>query len=220
MNKNLSYFVYRPPKSNSFGHAVRDKNISRALKKMIDALTDILNAKPIDELTVIIYYKKVDELEFQSAIKVIDQLSKLLGEPQRRWDNTGFEQHDNYVTWVNKDKNIFEVLELIQMMVKSYTLPLNKYWLGRSYHYGTRDQPNGHITCSIELGRLFVRFAYLVLPINIEDQRIWSLISELKERLPFKLNGNHFRRLGTNKNRYGKWKLDAETQLRLNNLLG
>lgn len=36
-NKDISILMYVSPKSNSHGHAVRDKNIKRALRKVVDA---------------------------------------------------------------------------------------------------------------------------------------------------------------------------------------
>ena len=216
MNKKLSYFVYSPPKSNSHGHGVRDKNIRRATQNVIDSFVSSFKATTDNKLQLTLSYDKTNEI--QSAKNTIKKLNDFLGVSKREWDNAGYENMDNTITWENENTNILDLLEFVDKLKDDSYLPLSKYWISSFYHYGKNPEPNGHIMCSIESGRLFVRL-HLIVPYPIDDDKCYELIYKFHKSLAFKLNGNHFRRLGPSKRGYGLWKLDEETQKRLDECL-
>ncbi len=216
MDQALSYFVYSPPKSNSHGHGVRDKNVRRATQRLIDSFVGSFNATTDNKLQLTLSYDKNTEL--QKARNTIEELNNFLGTAKREWDNAGFENMENTVTWENENTNILDLLDYIDKLKGDNFLPLSKYWISCFYQYGTSPEPYGHIMCSIESGRLFVRL-HLILPYPIDNDKCYELLYKFHKSLPFKLNGNHFRRLGPSKRGYGQWKLDEETQNRLNDCL-
>ena len=215
MDRSLSYFVYRPPKSNSHGHGVRDNNVRRATQKVIDSFVDAFNATPNKELQLTLYY---DINELHNAQRVRRKLNEFLGLAKREWDNLGYEHMRNSITWESSEKNIFDLLDYIDKLKDESFLPLSNYWMHCFYHYGNNNEANGYIMCSIESGRLFVRLN-LIIPNSIDSGKPYELLSKFQASLPFKLNSKHFRRLGPSKNGYGQWKLDAETQNRLDTCL-
>ena len=76
MDKNLSYLVYVPPKSNSHGHSVRDKNINRGLIKTIDTFVENFGAIQFGNSQVTLYYdNKID-----NQISIDNSISKLNAE--------------------------------------------------------------------------------------------------------------------------------------------
>lgn len=216
MDKTLSYFVYRPPKSNSHGHGVRDKNVRRATQNLIDSFVTSFKATTDNRLQLTLSYDKNNEL--QKAHKTIEKLNEFLGISKREWDNAGFENMDNTITWENENTNILEFLYYVEKLKDDSYLPISRYWISSFYQYGKSPEPNGHIMCSIEAGRLFVRL-HLIIPYPIDNDKCYELIYKFHKSLPFKLNGNHFRRLGPSKRGYGQWKLDEETQKRLDECL-
>jgi hypothetical protein len=216
MDKTLSYFVYSPPKSNSHGHGVRDKNVRRATQKLIDSFVNSFNATTDNKLQLTLRFDKNNELE--KAYKTIEKLNEFLGTPKREWDNAGFESMDNTITWENDKTNILDLLDYIEKLKDDSYLPLSKYWISCFYHYGKNPEPYGQIMCSVESGRLFVRL-HLIIPYPINNEKCYELIYKFHKSLPFKLNGKHFRRLGPSKRGYNQWKLDEETQNRLDECL-
>ncbi|ABG59733.1 hypothetical protein [Cytophaga hutchinsonii] len=216
MDKTLSYFVYSPPKSNSHGHGVRDKNVRRATQRLIDSFVSSFKATTDNRLQLTLSHDKNNEL--QKARNTIEKLNNFLGTAKREWDNAGFEKMENTMTWENENANILDLLDYIDKLKDDSFLPLSKYWISCFYHYGKSPEPYGHIMCSIESGRLFVRL-HLIIPYPIDNDKCYELIYKFHKSLPFKLNGNHFRRLGPSKRGYGQWKLDEETQNRLNECL-
>lgn len=216
MDRTQSYFVYSPPKSNSNGHGVRDKNVVRATQKVIVAFVESFNATAGDRVQLTLHYDKKNELE--KARNVIDKLNIFFGPSTRRWDNAGFEKLDNTIQWEFEKKNILEILNYVEELNDDSYLPLSKYWISGYYSYGKSPEPYGTIMCSIESGRLFVRLN-LILPFPIENERCYELLFKFHKSLPFKLNGKHFRRLGPSKRGYGQWKLDEETQKRIDECL-
>jgi len=218
MDKEKSFFVYTPPKSNSHGHAVRDKNISRGLKKVVDAVVENFGAEQSDKMELNIYYDKVNVEEFLFAKNTIVKLNQLLGKPLREWENTGYEYLKNSMTWESAEKNIFDVLSYLETKKNEELLPLNQFWICQFYSYGNNEIANGDIMCSIESGKLFVRL-HLIFPFSIDDERTYKLIEKLNKELPLKLSSKNFRRLGPNKNKYGQWKLDDKTLKRIESCL-
>ncbi len=216
MDKTLSYFVYSPPKSNSLGHGVRDKNVRQATQKLIDSFVSNFKATTDNKLQLTLHYDKNNE--FQKANKTIEKLNEFLGLSIREWDNVGFENMDNTITWENENTNILDLLDYIDKLKDESYLPLSKYWISCFYHYGKSPEPNGQIMCSIESGKLFVRL-HLIVPYPINDEKCYELIYKFQKALPFKLNGKHFRRLGPSNRGYNQWKLDEETQNRLDECL-
>jgi hypothetical protein len=216
MDKTLSYFVYRPPKSNSHGHGVRDKNVRGATQKLIDSFVCNFKATTDNKLQLTLHYDKNHEL--QKAHKTIEKLNEFLGVSKREWDNAGYENMENTITWENENTNILDLLDYVHKLENENYLPLSKYWISSFFHYGKSPEPYGHIMCSIEAGRLFVRL-HLIIPYPIDNDKCYEMIYKFHKSLPFKLNGNHFRRLGPSKRGYGQWKLDEETQKRLNECL-
>jgi hypothetical protein len=91
LDKSLSYFVYSPPKSNSHGHGVRDKNLRRATQKLIDSFVSSFKATTDNKLQLTLRYDKNNEL--QKAHKTIEKLNEFLGTSKREWDNAGYENH-------------------------------------------------------------------------------------------------------------------------------
>jgi hypothetical protein len=216
MDKTQSYFVYSPPKSNSHGHGVRDKNVKRATQRVIDSFVDSFNATAGNELQLTLRYDKNTEL--QKAHKTIEKLNEFLGSSKREWDNAGHEYMNNTITWENDTANILDLLDYIDKLKDDSYLPLSNYWISCFYQYGLSPEPNGSIMCSIESGRLFVRL-HLILPYSIDNDKCYELLSKFHRSLPFKLNAKHFRRLGPGKGGYRQWKLDKETQNRLDTCL-
>lgn len=216
MDQTQSYFVYRPPKSNSHGHSVRDKNVRRATEKVIDSFVRSFNATTDNKLQLTLHYDKKNEL--QKAFKTIEKLNEFLGPAKRTWDNAGFEHIDSTITWESEKINILDLLDYVDKIKDDSYLPLSKYWISCFYHYGNNTEANGQIMCSIESGGLFVRL-HLIIPYPIDDEKSYKLLSEFSKSLPFKLNGKHFRRLGPSQRGYGQWKLDKETQNRLDSCL-
>ena len=214
MNREKSYFVYCPPKSNSHGHTVRDKNIKVGLTKVVNAIVENLNAKQNGKMNLDIYFEKGNAEELISAKNTTEKLNQFLGLPLREFDNTGFESHKNSVTWESNSKNIFDLLDYLEKSKNQNLLSLNNFSISQFYYYGTRESANGNIMFSIESGKLFVRLN-LILPYSTDDKRIYILIEKLKNELPIKLNIKYFKILGLNKNKYSQWKLDEETKKKL-----
>ncbi len=215
MDKNLSYFSYRPPKSNSMGHSIRDRNLRRVTSKLAEVFIKYFDAKPDEEMQVNIYYDKKDDIAVKKAQNTISKLNSFLGGPLREWDNPGYEHSENSVTWETKEKDIFSLLDFIESYKSDDVLDISKYWISTFYHYGTIGKPHGHMMFSIKSGRLFVR-TRLILPFTIDDQRVYEFICSLVRELPFKLNSKHFRRLGPSKRGYGTWKLNDDELNRIN----
>ncbi len=218
MDITKSFFVYSPSKSNSNGHGVRDKDITRGLKKVVDAVVGNFGAKQSDKMELNIYYDKVNVEEFLCAKNTIIKLNEFLGKPLRDWENTGYEYLKNSMTWESDKKNIFDVLSYLETERNEAVLPLNQFWISQFYSYGNNEMANGYIMCSVESGKLFVRL-HLIFPFSIDDERTYKLIEKLSNELPFKLSSKNFRRLGPNKNKYGQWKLDDEIIKRLDSCL-
>lgn len=216
MDKTLSYFVYSPPKSNSHGHSVRDKNVRRATQNLIDSFVNNFKATTDNKLELTLSYDKKNEI--QKAQNTIKKLNEFLGVSKREWDNAGYENMENTITWENENTNILDLLDYVDKLKNDSYLPLSKYWISSFYEYGLLSDPYGHIMCSIESGRLFVRL-HLIIPYPIDDDKCYELIYKFHKSLPFKLNANHFRRLGPSKRGYGQWKLDKGTQKHLTECL-
>lgn len=216
MDKTKSYLVYSPPKSNSHGHGVRDKNVRRATQRLIDSFVGTFNATTDNKLQLTLHYDKKSELE--KANNTIDKLNKFLGLPKREWDNAGYEQMDNTITWESENANILDLLNYVDKIKDDNYLPLSKYWISSFYEYGINTAPYGYIMCSIESGRLFVRL-HLIFPFPIDTDECYELLFKFHKSLPFKLNGKHFRQLGASKRGYRQRKLDDETQNRLDKCL-
>ena len=216
MDETLSYLVYCPPKSNSHGQAVRDKNLTRATQRLIDSFVTNFKAITDNKIQLTLYYDK--NKETLKAYKTIEKLIELLGVSTRQWDNTGYENMDNTITWENDNVNILDLLDFVDKLHDDTYLPLSKYWISCFYHYGDNSKPKGFIMCSIESARLFVRLRFII-PYSIDDNKCYDLLSSFQKTLPFKLKAKHFRRLGPSKQGYGQWKLDNETLGRLNDCL-
>lgn len=210
MDKTLSYFVYSPPKSNSHGHGIRDKNVKRAVQRYVNSFVNSFNAIAIRELLVTLRYDRRNEIEHQNAQVIIEKLDDFLGTSNKDLGST--------ITWQNKEKDILDILEYLEQIKSENLLPLSRFTISYSYNYGQSPDPYGYTMCSIESGRLFVRL-HLILPFTIDDERTYELLSKFQGGLPFKLNSKHFRRLGPSKNGYNQWKLDEETQKRLDECL-
>ena len=114
MDKSQSYFVYNPPKSNSHGHGVRDKNVKRATQKVIDALVSSFNATTDNKLQLTLSYNK--KSEFQKGQKTIKRINEFLGSPKKEWDSAEEEDMDNTITWENDNADILEFLEYIDKL--------------------------------------------------------------------------------------------------------
>jgi hypothetical protein len=212
MDHTKSYFVYSPPKSNSHGHGVRDKNVIRATQKVIDCFVSSFNATTDNKLQLTLHYDKNSEL--QKASKTIEKLNEFLGPSQREWNNIGYEHMENTITWEVLKISIIDLLKYTEKIKDDSFLPLTKYRISSSYHYRNNNEASGFIMCFIELGRLFVGL-HLVIPHSIDDKKCFEFLNEFQKCLPFKLNSKHFRRLGPSKRGYGQWKLDEDTQKRL-----
>lgn len=216
MDERLSYFAYSPPKSNSHGHASRDKNLQRATQKVIDSAVSLFNATCDEKLSLTLRYDKKTELE--KAHKTINKLTAFLGPQHSEWDNADFEFIENSVSWKSKTQSILDLIAYANTIQDDNYLPLSKYWISTFYHYGKQDEPHGHMMICIEMGRLFTRLS-LIIPHTVDDEKSYELIARLQKLLPFKLNSKHFRRLGPSKWGYGQWKLDTETQNKLERCL-
>lgn len=216
MDKLLSYLVYSPPKSISHGHGVRDKNVRNATQKVISAFVECFDAITDNKVQLELSYDKKSELE--KAHKTITKLNEYLGLSIRKWDNFGYENMENTITWESYNTNILDLLEYVDKINNVDYLPLTKYWISSFYHYGKKNEANGHIMCSIESGRLFVRLGF-VIPYPINNEKSYELIYKFHKLLPFKLNGNYFRRVVPSNKGHKILKLDEDTQKRLDECL-
>jgi hypothetical protein len=54
---------------------VRDKNIKRAVQKVVDSFVDNFKATSNDKLQLTLHYDKSNELELQSAHKTVEKLN-------------------------------------------------------------------------------------------------------------------------------------------------
>jgi hypothetical protein len=211
-DKTLSYFVYQPPKSNSFGHGVRGNDIEGNLKKTIDSFVENFDVKPKGKLKTTIEYDGTNEQELALKYNTVTALNSMLKNPLRE-HTAQFVGFKDSVTWENSDKTILDVLKCIEAQ-KVNLLPLVNFHISSSLGYGDNTTAYGWITCSIELGRLFVRMRFII-PYSTNDEKAYTLISRLSKSLPFKLKSKHFRRLGPDKKGYGLWKLDEEMTKRI-----
>ena len=211
MDNTQSYLVYSPPKSTSHGHSVRGKNIRHLTQKVIDSFVLFFNAKIFNKLKVTLDYEK-NELE--NAYRTIEKLNEFLGAPISETDKTGYGNVKMSTSWENEGKNILELLDFIDKINDERFLPFSKYWISGFYQCRENEGDNGDMMCTIDSGGLFIRF-YLVMPYTIDDERTYDFLSEFQASLPFKLNSKYFRRLAPSKNGYTQWKLDEETQQRI-----
>ena len=176
MDKNLSYLVYVPPKSNSHGHSVRDKNINRGLIKTIDTFVENFGAIQFGNSQVTLYYD--NKIDNQISIdNSISKLNGLLGKPLGTWENTGFPKLKNSIYWTTSDKNIFELEEFYRLN-NSDTLPLENICISSPYAYGTPNTPHGTILCSIQAGKLFVRLS-LIFPYSIDNPKLLPFVNKV-----------------------------------------
>lgn len=222
-NKDISILMYVPPKSNSHGHAVRDKNIKRALRKVVDAFISNLKVTVENEMQITIYFDKKDKKELLLANNTIFYLTEYLGKYKTEWINPGYEYFKDSISWEVKGKDCFDLLDYLDQINQSEILPIENFWI--SNHYSDRDEAKLNtlilttLMCSIESGRLFVRFR-IMFPYIIDDERLFQLLEKFNKELPFKLSSKHFRKLGLNRdNKYGHWKLDNQLEEKVNNCL-
>ncbi len=212
MEKLLSYIVYRPPKSISHGHGVRTKNVRKATQKVISAFLECFDAKTDNKVQLLLSYDKKRELE--KAHKTINKLNEYLGLSIREWDNIGYENMENTITWESHNSNIVDILEFVDKINNADYLPFSKYSISSFYHYGNKNEANGYIMCSIEYGRLFVRLGFII-PYPINSEKSFELIYKFNKLLPFKLNGKYFRRAVPSNKGHKLLKLDEDTQKRI-----
>lgn len=210
MNTNASFFVYTRPKSNSHGHYVKDKNLTRGLTKAINAFEKGFAGYQSGNVQVEIFYKKDNEQEFVLAQQTLSKFNNFLGLPIHKWENTGDEYLKSSVRWESSSKNIFDILEYLALHKKE-VLPLFHFTIIQFYHYGTKITENAQVTYIIDYGKLFINL-YMILPYSASDEKVYKLIANLYKEVPFKLNPKNFRRLGPKNNRRGLWKLDDEAQ--------
>jgi hypothetical protein len=171
MDKTQSYFVYAPPKSNSHGHAVRDKNIIRATKNVIESFVSNFNATTDNKLLLTLQYDKKSELP--QALKTIERLNEFLGPSKNESDNLGFDFIANSITWESYSVNVFDLLNYVNQIKDESFLPLSKYFISVFYSYETNTETEGFVMRSIESGRLFVRL-HLIIPYPIEDEKSYD----------------------------------------------
>lgn len=216
MDKNLSYLVYVPPKSNSHGHSVRDKDINRGLKKITETFTENFGVTQFGEVQVTLYHnsKKDNQIQIDNSIS---KFKELLGVPLRTWGNAEYPDLRNSITWETTDKSIFDIEDYYQRN-KSALLPLENFWIYCAYGYGSGDSIHGSVSCSIESGKLFVRL-HLIFPFSIDDPRLFSLIDKVNKRLPFKLSNKHFKCLMPSKKGHRLLKPDEVLQKRIDECL-
>jgi hypothetical protein len=213
-----TYLTYSPPKSNSFGNTIRDKNILRGLKSILNVFSKHFDLKEFLELSVNINRDNNGE-NWYSRIKTLEFLKELLGEP-KFGPIEGYSDIDKPILWMVNDKNIFDVLEHYSTKNDSDDIiPIKQLMIYHSYHYNIKGLPKGgSIGCYVFEGKLFVT-SHLIFPFEIEDERLYQMVKELYSELPFKLFGKHFRRIGPNKRGYGSWKLDESTQAKIDTCL-
>jgi hypothetical protein len=209
MNRSESYLVYVPPKSNSHGHWVRDKNMVRGLKRTVDAFVKNLNMSQFGSLDL-----RLEENISPESHTLWENTRELLinrlGEPDTLLQ-TGVNGVNNLLRWQVIDKSVFDVLEIYEEAKDKGIFRFDRLWLHSAYHYGHADVPHGLVNCFVISCKLLVSL-HLILPYMIQDERLYTLISNLNSDLPFKMSNKHFRRLGPGKNGYGQWKLDKEVQ--------
>jgi len=217
MNTNSSFFVYALPKSNSLGHYVKDKDISRGLKKVIDTFEKNFAGYQSGNIQVEIFYKKDNEQELVLAQQTISKVNNFLGLPVHEWENQGNEYLKTSIRWENSSKNILAILEYLTAH-KNELLPVSHFTVLQFYHYGTKITENAQITYIVDSGKLFIDL-YMILPYTENEEKVYQIITRLYKELPFKLNPKNFRRLGPKNNRRALWKLDDKTQQLLESYL-
>ena len=217
MNTNASFFVYTRPKSNSHGHYVKDKNLSRGLTQVINAFEKGFEGYQSGNIQVEIFYNKEYEHELELAQQTVSKLNTFLGLPIHKWENSGDEYFKNSIRWESASKNILDILEFINIH-QNNVLPILHFTMIQFYHYGTKITENAQITYIIDYGKLFVNL-YMILPYSADEKKVFLLITYLYKALPFKLDPKNFRRLGPKNNRRALWKLDPETQQLLESYL-
>jgi hypothetical protein len=216
MNKLESYLVYQPPKSNSHGHWVRDKNIGRGLQRTIHAFVNNLNMHQDGDLDIRL--PKDDNSESDISWKNTRELFiKHFGEPSYGQQPL-FDGIKDALMW-KASISLFDLLEMFEPAKLKDLIPLDYLWLHAAYAYGHADSPHGTVSCFIIPHKLLISLR-IILPYTIEDPRLYELIRKLHTDLPFKMSEKHFRRLGPSKRGYGPWKLDKEIQEKVAASLG
>lgn len=211
MNQFESYLVYQPPKSNSHGHWVRDKNIDRGLRRTVDAFVTNLDLHQIGDLDIRLP-KDSSSASNASWQNTRDLFIKHFGEPNYA-QQPFFDGLKDTLMW-KAPISLFDLLEMFEPAKLKDLIPLDYLWLHAAYGYGHTDSPRGTVGCFIIPRKLLVSLR-IILPYTIDDPRLYELIKKLQSDLPFKMSSKHFRRLGPGKNGYGQWKLDKEIQDRI-----
>lgn len=211
MDKDSLCIFYTPPKTCFYRHAVKDKNLVNGIKKTMDVFEKNFSASQSGIIQIEIFYKNFNEHEVLVSKNSISKISDFLGLPVRQWKIQNDEYVKYFATWENDVKDIFEIIDFINLNQSETFLPISHFSIIQYHHYGTKANENAQITYTIELGKLFVQL-YFILPHSTTDESIYTLISNLYRELPFKLNVKNFKLLGFKKNRYGQLKLDEKTE--------
>jgi hypothetical protein len=216
MDNNLAYLSYVPPKSNSHGHYVRSKDHRLGLIKTIDTFKECFGASQFGNTTVTLHHD--NKIDNQLSIdNTISKLNSILGKPIGTWENTGFPNIKNTVTWSISDKSILELEEFYRLN-STGLLPLENISIYTPYAYGTKDTPHGTILCCIQLGKLFVS-TILIFPYSIDNPELFPFVSKVYKQLPFKLSNKHFKHLVPSKKGHRLLKPDETLQKQIDECL-
>jgi hypothetical protein len=216
MNTLESYLVYQPPKSNSHGHWIRDKNIGRGLQRTVQAFVTNLNMHQIGDLDIRLPKDSNSESNtFWQNTR--DLFIKHFGEPSHG-QQPFFDGLKDTLMW-KSSMSIFDFLEMYEPAKVKELISLDYFWLHAAYGYGHSDIPCGTVGCFVIPHRLLISLR-ITLPHTIHDERLYELIKKLQSDLPFKMSSKHFRRIGPSRKGYGQWKLDKEIQDRIEECLG
>jgi hypothetical protein len=223
MEKSLSYLAYVPPKSNSHGHAVRDKDILRAINRLSTAVNNSFGIESWRKPNMTVSYYKQNVEQLAKATKTLERLIPIFGKPSRTHDNKDFPDYPCSCTWQTLNITMIDVTKQVLELLDNDTLPIKNFWFSSSIKYkfenGPKDfTPFTSIMCSVEQGRLFVRIP-ITFPIPTDDAGLFELVSQFNKDLPFKLNIKHFRLITRKKNKFVSGKLDAETERHLSKVL-
>ncbi|MFN8417466.1 MAG: hypothetical protein U0U66_14125 [Cytophagaceae bacterium] len=208
MDKSLTYLYYRPPKSNCFGHYVRSKNIQHTAKDIIQVVKELFNATSSNELDVILYYNGFDKDETIKIKKSVTEINLWTGKDAEHWPSPMQPIPSTY-HWKLKEYNILQFLE---KMASDTNLPLSYFQIIETYNYGSGEEPKGFFMMMSERGKLHIGIS-AIIPFPTNNIDCFKFIEKLQNELPFKLNSNHFRRIGQSKRGYGYWKLDDDTKV-------
>jgi hypothetical protein len=139
MNQFDSYLVYQPPKSNSHGHWVRDKNIGRGLQRTAHALVNNLDMHQVGDLDIRLPMdsNRENDVPWQNTR---DLFIKHFGEPSHS-RQPFFDGIKDMLMW-KAAMDLFDFLKMYEQAKVEEMIPLNHLWLHAAYTNGDANIPS------------------------------------------------------------------------------